>query len=287
MSLSRRKFIKATGIAAAAFGLGGGIFRMPVASASGSKEAAGSNEAKGVLIDITKCIGCHMCSVACRKQNGLAGKSQVLDAETWTRVKTVEVDKDGEKVKRHIREQCFHCLDPACVSACLVGALEKTPAGPVIYDGSKCMGCRYCMIACPFNIPKYQWDNPFPLVRKCIFCFERLEEGKAPACVDACQQGATLFGPRSELLAEAERRIASHPGQYVEHIYGMEEVGGTSFLFLSDVPFEVLGFPTDLGTEPLPNHTWKALSKIPAVVLGGAAFLGAAYHLNKDRGEGK
>ncbi|NLC78081.1 MAG: 4Fe-4S dicluster domain-containing protein [Clostridia bacterium] len=239
-----------------------------------------------MLIDITKCVGCGMCSVACQAQNGLTStQNEELDAETWTVVKAVEVEADGEQQKRFIKNQCFHCLDPACASACLVGALEKTPTGAVVYDGDKCMGCRYCMIACPFNIPKYQWDSPFPLVRKCVFCVERLEAGEAPACASACPTKATLFGTREELVAEAVARIQSEPEKYVPHIYGLEEVGGTSVLYLSDVPFAELGFPTDLGTRPLSEYTWAALSKLPAVVIGGALVLGAAYKLSKDRGE--
>ncbi|KKM09600.1 hypothetical protein SY88_17985 [Clostridiales bacterium PH28_bin88] len=237
-----------------------------------------------MLIDITKCVGCKMCSMACKEQNKLTGEpDDGLGAETWTSLKVVEVEKEGQKVQKFVRQQCFHCLEPACASACPVGALMKTKEGPVIYDGSKCIGCRYCMIACPFGIPKYQWDSPFPLVRKCVFCFERLKAGEQPACAAACPMGATKFGVRSELLKEAEDRIAASPQQYVNHIYGKEEVGGTSFLYLSDVPFEALGFPTNLGNVPLPSYTWKAMSKIPGVVAGGAVFLSAAYLLNKNR----
>ena len=286
VTISRRKFLQVAGITTATLALN------PVGKAGAQpavvsdRGAAGNPEVKGMLIDITKCIGCGICSTACQEQNGLhSTQNEKLDDETWTVLKSVEVDIEGKKENRFVRHQCFHCLDPACASACLVGALEKTPEGAVIYDGDKCMGCRYCMIACPFGIPKYQWESPFTLVRKCIFCHERLKAGEAPACASVCPTQATLFGSREELVEEAIARIQSNPEKYVPHVYGLEEVGGTSIMYLSDVPFEELGFPTDVGTRPLSEYTWMALSKVPAVVVGGALVLGAAYKLSKDRGE--
>lgn len=284
--MNRRKFLKMAGLGAAALALyPAGKAQAGIGSGHGSSPAL-SPEAKGMLIDITKCIGCGMCYMACQQQNGLSGtQNEVLDAETWVAVKSYEVDIKGSKEKRFVRHQCFHCHDPACVSACLVGALIKTPEGPVVYDGGKCMGCRYCMVACPFNVPKYQWDSPFPVIRKCIFCADKVKAGEPTACASACPTKATLFGTREELVAEAKARLQAEPDKYVPHIYGLAEVGGTSFMFLSDVPFEQLGFPSNVGTRPLPEYTQMALSKIPAVVVGGALVLGTAYQLTKDRGD--
>jgi formate dehydrogenase iron-sulfur subunit len=146
--------------------------------------------------------------------------------------------------------------------------MEKTPEGPVIYDRDKCMGCRYCIVACPFGIPRYDWDRPVPYVQKCDMCYGRLKEGKPPACVEACPEKATIFGPRSELLEEARRRIRTHPGRYVNRVVGETEIGGTSVLYLSDVPLDFLGFAPKLGEKAVPEFTWAALSKVPVLLVG-------------------
>ena len=143
----------------------------------------------------------------------------------------------------------------------------------MIYHADKCIGCRYCMQACPFNVPTYEWKKRAPKVRKCILCYERLKEGKATACSEACPTGATMFGDRDELLAEARKRIKENPGQYVDHIYGEKEAGGTSVMFLSSVSMGEFGFPTNLPDYPLPKLTWQALSKVPSVAIFGGAFL--------------
>lgn len=284
--MNRRKFLQVASVTTATLALNPAGKARAESALVDKSDILANPEAKGMLIDIPKCIGCGMCSVACQKQNELSATQNIeLDDENWTALKIFEVEKDGKQQKRFVRDQCFHCLEPACVSACLVGAIKKTKAGPVLYDGSKCMGCRYCMIACPFNIPKYQWGELFPLIRKCVFCTEKLAVGEVPACVAACPTQATLFGTRNELVEEAMARIESSSGEYVPYIYGLKEVGGTSVLYISDVPFEDLGFSMDLGSRPLSDYTWMALSKVPAVALGGAVLLGATYQLNKDRGE--
>jgi len=174
-----------------------------------------------------------------------------------------------------VRRLCMHCLDPTCVSVCPVGALAKTPEGPVVYDSTRCIGCRYCIMACPFDVPKYQWDRALPVVGKCVLCVDRVRKGLATACATACPTGATAFGERDDLLREARSRIEASPGAYVDHVYGEEEAGGTSVLMLSSVPFERLGLKTDLPRQPLPLLTWQVLSRIPDfVVLFGAALFG-------------
>jgi len=227
-----------------------------------------NDQARGLLIDVKRCIGCRACVGACKKAHGFPADDGAteLSATAYTAL----LDK-GEDL--HVRRLCMHCVTPSCASVCPVGALKKTEAGPVVYDARRCLGCRYCMVACPFGVPRYEWHAAVPAVRKCDLCVERLGRGEVPACVEACPAEATVAGSRSELLAEAHRRI-NEEGGYFPHVYGAREVGGTSVLFLSPVSFAELGLPQGLGDAPLPGLTRQALEKIPGVVtIGGAALL--------------
>jgi formate dehydrogenase iron-sulfur subunit len=176
----------------------------------------------------------------------------------------------------------MHCVYPACVTACPVGALQKTAEGPVIYDANKCFGCRYCMVACPFGVPDFEWEDPTPWVRKCDFCADRLAEGLAPSCVDACPNGALKFGNRDELLAEAKERIAGAPKKYVDHVYGEKEAGGTSWLYITGFPIDKMGFPS-LDSEPVTVNTQRAMGAVPPVLLGVAATMAGIYWFYKRR----
>jgi formate dehydrogenase iron-sulfur subunit len=231
--------------------------------------------AVGLLIDTTRCIGCNACVDACKEANALPQEVEPrLTARTWT-----VVEERGGVYVRHL---CMHCEEPACASVCPVGALYKSEQGPVAYDESRCIGCRYCMVACPFGVPKYEWDSALPRVRKCIGCLGRVREGKQPACSEACPTGATLFGEREALLAEARGRLRERPEDYVQQIFGEREVGGTDVLVLASVPFAELGFPSGLPQAEMPSLTWQALSKIPNIVsVGGVALLGIWWLINR------
>ncbi|OGL40649.1 MAG: 4Fe-4S ferredoxin [Candidatus Schekmanbacteria bacterium RIFCSPHIGHO2_02_FULL_38_11] len=233
---------------------------------------------KAMLVDTTLCIGCMACVEACKKINKLPqGDEYRLSSKTYTTIKEVN--------GIFVRKLCMHCSNPSCASVCPVGALHKTEAGPVVYDEEKCIGCRYCMVACPFSIPKYEWENPLPRIRKCIFCAEKVARGEQTACTDACPTGATEFGERDYLLNEAKSRIRGEPKKYVNHIYGEEEVGGTSVIFLASAPFSSLGFRTDLAKHPMPMLTWNVLSMIPDIVIMGGVVMGGIWWITNRRNE--
>jgi formate dehydrogenase iron-sulfur subunit len=235
---------------------------------------------RALLIDIVRCIGCRGCVAACKEAHSFPGSEQETELSATAYTAMVDRGKD-----RYVRKLCMHCVTPSCVSVCPVGAFTKTALGPVTYDARKCLGCRYCMVACPFDVPRYEWAKVVPAVRKCDMCAERVAGGKPPACVEVCPAEATVAGTRDELLAEAHRRIAENPGVYFPQVYGETEVGGTSVLFLSPVAFEELGFKAGLGTQALPELTWNALEKIPGVVTIGGAMLFAIWWITHRREE--
>lgn len=237
-------------------------------------------KSRALLFDVTRCVGCHACAKACKESHGFPGTGEETDMDAVTY--TVVLDKGND---RYLRRMCMHCADPSCASACPVGAFTKTELGPVVYDSSKCLGCRYCMVACPFSVPRYEWSKVAPTVRKCDGCIERQKEGRINACAEACPAEATLAGTREEMLSEARRRIAENPAAYYPQIYGEHEVGGTNVLVLSPVPFEQLGMRVNLGNEPLPDLTWAALAKIPKVVGMGCVGLSAIYWITHRRQE--
>lgn len=247
-----------------------------------STPASHATSPKGLLIDTTLCIGCGACSLACAERNALPTPDvQRIDADLSDRAFTVVRSQGG----RYVRRLCMHCDEPTCASVCLVGAFHKTESGAVVYDESRCIGCRYCMQACPFTVPRYEWDEVLPRVRKCDLCADRLAAGLPTACAAACPTGATRFGDRDELLAEARARIAAEPGRYVPHVYGAEEAGGTSVLLLSDVPFAALGYPDDLPHEALPALTWRVMSQVPRFALTAGVFLAGVYWITNRREE--
>jgi formate dehydrogenase iron-sulfur subunit len=230
--------------------------------------------------------------VACKQWNGLKAVPTTntgtienplrMDGYTFTKVNFTEIETGGKVQWVFNKQQCMHCEHPGCAEACIVGALKKTPEGPVTYDDRKCIGCRYCQMACPFGIPNFQWDTPTPWIQKCTFCADRQAIGLKPACATSCPTGALKFGERDELLAEAHARIAAHPTRYVDRVYGEHEVGGTSFLFLSPVAFDKLGL-RDLPSQPVTINAARAMSFVPPVLVGVAAAMAGIYWLTKRR----
>ncbi|HOP06574.1 MAG TPA: 4Fe-4S dicluster domain-containing protein [candidate division Zixibacteria bacterium] len=228
----------------------------------------------GILVDVTRCVACEKCVAACVARN--KGNSQLADRDRATtkdglsshrRSAIISVDEG-----RFARKSCMHCLEPACVSACLVGSLKKTADGPVIYDKDKCIGCRYCMLACPFHVPRYEWDQTKPFVTKCDLCYDRIEQGQLPACVEACPEGVLKFGDRDQLMAEAKSRIKAEPNRYRDHVWGEKEFGGTSVIYISDVDLAELNWP-DTGADSIPELTEPLVHKTPFIGLGVAVGL--------------
>jgi len=253
----------------------------------------------GVLVDLTRCIGCRSCEAACNKEQKLPAPSTSFDdagvfddlqhghlrrtdENHYTVVRKYEVAGREHPLFRKV--QCNHCQEPACVSSCFVNAYTKTPEGAVIYDPSVCVGCRTCMIACPFYIPAFRYSSAFsPRVEKCVFCYDtRVKHGRPPACVEACPQDALVFGKRDDLLEIARRRINNGRGNYVNHIYGEYEAGGTSWLYLSDVPFTEIGFDMNLPHQPILDSVKNFLGFVP-MVLTIWPTLFAGFHLLATR----
>jgi Fe-S-cluster-containing dehydrogenase component len=251
----------------------------------------------GMLTDLTACVGCRNCERACNEENGLPAPDTPFDdpavfeqlrrptSSAYTVVNRYErPDGNGAPVFRKL--QCNHCNEPACATACPARAYEKTAEGAVRYIEDLCFGCRYCMTACPFNVPAYSYESAFePKIVKCTFCYPRIKQGKIPACAEACPAGALTFGKRSDLIKLARRKIENEPDRYIDYIYGEREVGGTSWMYLSSVPFGDLGFPTNLPKEPLIDNTKGFLSAVPTVLVVWPALFGMCYSALRHREE--
>jgi len=278
-----------------------------IATALGSNKAAladistlrGYPDQFGVLVDTTVCIGCRRCEWACKEWNKLPDQKALREyekdqavfqkirrtkADTFTVVNRFQNPRDASK-PIYVKKQCMHCYEPGCASSCFVKAFTKQPVGAVTYDASLCVGCRYCMAACPFDMPAYQYYNAFtPEVTKCTFCFDRItKEGGAPACVGICPVETMTFGKRTDLIDLGHKKIRDNPTRYVNHVYGENEVGGTSWMYLSAVPFNMIGFRTDLGTAPIPTMGKPFLSLVAPVFIVIPALAMGFYSFKKRR----
>ncbi|MBF0451219.1 MAG: 4Fe-4S dicluster domain-containing protein [Candidatus Magnetomorum sp.] len=287
--MSRRKFL----------GWFGGLSATAATAAStaiagGNHHFEGHPDTMGVLHDINRCIGCRKCEEACNTVNELPKPEKPFDdlsvldqkrrthADVYTVVNQFKIGNEKKHV--HVKKQCNHCMEPACASACFVKAFKKMPNGSVVYDESVCVGCRYCMIACPFNIPAYEYDNAFsPKVTKCTLCYPRVQKGLLPGCVEACPKEALIYGNRKELIKIARERINKHPDQYIDHIYGEHEMGGTSWLYISGTPFSEIGMREDLGVTSAPELTSGPLSAVPIVVGLWPVLLTGIYAISKRK----
>ncbi|MDA8140957.1 MAG: 4Fe-4S dicluster domain-containing protein [Desulfobacteraceae bacterium] len=289
MRISRRRFLGWMGAAGAA----GALPR--AARAASNKVFEGYAGSKAVLHDITRCIGCRKCEAACNSVNALPKPEKPFDdlsvletkrrttAEAYTVVNQF-TPQAAEAKRVYVKKQCNHCLEPACASACFVKAFTKTPEGPVVYNPDVCVGCRYCMIACPFDIPAYEYHKALdPKVMKCTMCHPRLLEGKLPGCVEACPTEALVFGMRDDLIRVARDRIQSYPERYLDHIYGEHEMGGTSWLYVTGTAYAQVGMREDLGNTAAGQLTSGALSAVPMVVGLWPVLLTGIYAINKRK----
>jgi len=306
MKLRRREFLK---------GIAGGAALTAVGQSVDAREKERLDGALGILYDATLCVGCQACMVACKQANNMpfehAGQENLYDNPQDLSSKSLNIIKKYSngtgKVKDHkkdgysfVQRHCMHCVDPGCVSACPVGAMHKDETnGIVSYDEKRCIGCRYCQIACPYNIPKFEWESAFPKIVKCQLCSHLIAKGGISACCGACPTGASLFGPVPELMKEARRRLQMTPGayypfpvsqidsasmqehkaaQYYQKIYGENDAGGTQMLLLAGVPFDQLGLPE------LPDKSYASIAEgiqhtlykgmlLPIALLAGLAFL--------------
>ena len=237
--------------------------------------------ARAILYDSVLCVGCRQCEETCSERWKLPYDEKIAAEEKTSAHKITAVRTHGERFSRKL---CMHCIDPACASVCPVAALQKTEAGPVVYLEDRCMGCRYCMTACPFQVPTYTWSEILePKVAKCDLCADRLKE--PTRCSEICPTEATITGDRDELIAKARERMKESPDSYYPAIYGIEEVGGTSVLMLSAVPFDQIGFSKSIPKENLPQTTWAALQHIPNIVVSGSVLMGGIYWLNNRKEE--
>ena len=291
-TLNRRKFLKGSLLTGATASL---LAKSKSAEASGT--FGGYPDGMGVLVDLTRCVGCRSCEAACNKEQGLPAPAQpfddmsVLDHKrrtsegAYTVVNRYDIPGSDHPLFRKI--QCNHCNEPACLTSCFVNAYTKTPEGAVIYDATVCVGCRTCMVACPFYVPAYSYSSVLnPVVQKCIFCYEtRLKFGRPPACVEACPREVLSFGKRKDLIELGHERIRQNPDLYEHHLYGEKEVGGTAWMYLSSAPFDQVGFDTDLGNQPILSYVKEFLTVVPMVLTIWPALF-AGFHLLATRKEG-
>jgi formate dehydrogenase iron-sulfur subunit len=259
MGLDRRVFFKLLG----ATGITLAIGKESVAKPANKNDV----EFYGVLYDSSRCVGCRTCEYECAKAHGLPEPLSEVAAvrKTDETCNTVVNTYQTSKGEVYIKRQCMHCNQPACAAACLTQAMHKNETGPVTWNGDKCMGCRYCMVSCPFDMPKFEFHSANPKIQKCDMCFDRQKAGEKPTCVTNCPNEALMYGTRRDLIKEARRRVYEKPDLYVDQIYGEHDTGGTGWLYIASVPFEELGMNTSLQQSSYPALTKGFLYSVPSV----------------------
>ena len=284
MSIDRRNFIRIIGIAGVSLAVGNSF-------GATTPEKESEVEFRGMLYDSTRCIGCRACEKACAKAHNLPEPKDELKVDVLRKTsesqRSVINNYTTSKGEVFIRKQCMQCNEPACTAACLTQAMFKTKEGPVIWRADKCMGCRYCMVSCPFDVPKFEFNSSNPIIQKCDMCYDRIIKGQIPACAEACGDALT-FGTRRELIAEARKRIAENPKDYIDQIYGENVAGGTGSLYLSSVPFNEVGFNAGLQNSSYPALTKGFLYSVPSVDVLLPPLLLAIHEAtknNKSNGE--
>ena len=324
--MDRRKFFKASLAGGAALAAG---------AASCPAQARETNprlpEAVGFLYDSTLCVGCKACVSACKQANDMPPEFTTTDQPYWDTpldlsgktLNVIKVFRSGtmdhkdqeENGFAFVKKSCMHCVDPSCVSVCPVSAMQKDPVtGIVSHNQDACIGCRYCVAACPFGVPRFTYDKAIPHISKCQLCRHRMADGKYAACAEVCPTGATLFGKVSDLQKEAARRLALKPGtpttfprgqlggadwsypgtasKYLDHVYGDKEFGGTQMLMLSGVPFEKLGYPdlpphSDASSSEGLQHTLYGGMVMPLAFLAGLTYIAKRNAKDDDNDEGQ
>jgi len=287
MKISRRGFLH--GMAAA------GALATGTAKAAGHRKFDGYPGSFGLLHDTTLCVGCRSCEAACREVNNLppvevpVGDKDIFRKKRRTTEKAYTVVNEYRKATEttpavYRKHQCMHCNEPCCASVCFVKAFTKTPEGPVLYDPDVCVGCRYCVMACPYYALAYEYDDPVtPRVVRCTMCYPRIKKGLNPGCSDACPTGAIVFGKRKDLIKLARDRIARFPDRYVDHVFGEHEFGGTSWLTLAGMPFGQLGLHDGATHTPIPEMATSYLSVVPLIVTIYPGLLLGMYAFTKRK----
>lgn len=283
--MNRRGFFSVMAATSIALAIG----KKTIASPKGNHDV----EFSGILYDSTRCVGCRTCEYECAAAHGFPEPSAEVEAvrKTNETCNTVVNTFQTSKGEAYVKRQCMHCNEPACGAACLTQAMHKNETGAVTWDGDKCMGCRYCMVSCPFDMPKFEYHSANPKIQKCDMCFDRQKSGEKPVCVTNCPNEALMYGKRRDLIKEARKRINEKPELYIDQVYGEHDAGGTGWLYLASVPFEELGMNTKLQQSSYPALTKGFLYSVPSVFVLAPTLLLGIYqatkenHLNEEKND--
>ncbi|UCV15396.1 formate dehydrogenase subunit beta [Quatrionicoccus australiensis] len=243
------------------------------------------------LIDVTTCIGCKACQVACSEWNdiradvgeniGVYDNPVDLDAKAWTVMRFSETEEMGKLEWLIRKDGCMHCADPGCLKACPApGAIIQYKNGIVDFHQENCIGCGYCVTGCPFNVPRISKEDS--KAYKCSLCSDRVAVGQEPACVKTCPTGAIQFGSKEDMKVYAGGRVADLKRRGYENagLYDPQGVGGTHVMYVlhhADRPDLYSGLPANPSISPLVS-LWKGFTKPLATLALGAVALGSLFH---------